>query len=223
MELEGTHNMSAKLTRRQFLARAALGVGASVLACGGASALAVITPPVNYQETFAQGEKAVNQKYLVAYATRCGSTVEVAQAIAEELQKQGKQVDLRPIKHISDLNNYSAVVLGSAIRMGNWVPEALKFVETHQAALNNLPTAVFCVHMNNTGGDEASRSARNSYLDGVRKLIKPQSEAWFAGVIDMKKMSFLDRLITKAMKAVDKDQRDWAAIRVWGSSLATLN
>ena len=114
----------------------------------------------------------MNEKVLVAYATRCGSTIEVASAIAGELNKNGKSADLRAIKNVTDLQGYSAVVLGSAIRMGNWVPEALKFVEAHQAELSILPTAIFSVHMNNLGEDEASKTARAGYHDAVRKLIQ---------------------------------------------------
>jgi menaquinone-dependent protoporphyrinogen oxidase len=163
----------------------------------------------------------MNEKVLVAYATRCGSTMDVASAIAGELIKNGKSVDLQAIKNVTDLQGYSAVVLGSAIRMGNWVPEALKFVETHQAELGKLPTAIFSVHMNNLGEDEASKMARAGYHDGVHKLIKPASEAWFAGVINTNKMSFVDRLITKAMKIGNEDKRDWTVIRGWGQTLGS--
>lgn len=162
----------------------------------------------------------MNQKILVAYATRCGSTIGVAEAIADELKNKGLIVDLKAIKHGADLKGYSGVVLGSAIRMGSWVPEALKFIETHQVELTQIPTAIFSVHMNNLGEDDASHSARSAYHDAVRKLVKPVSEAWFEGAIDMAKMSFLDRMITKTMKAVEKDKRDWPLIRQWGQTLS---
>jgi menaquinone-dependent protoporphyrinogen oxidase len=206
--------MPTKLTRRQFLLRTAAGLGATVLACGGATTLVLITPPLAYTETQSpSGDQTMNKKILVAYATRCGSTIEVAAAIAGELNQNGLSADVRAMKHVTDLQGYNAVVLGSAIRMGNWIPEALKFVETHQAELNNLPVAIFSVHMINLGGDEASKTARTTYHDAVHCLIKPAAEAWFAGVIDMNKMSFIDRLMTKAMKATNEDKRDWKAIQ----------
>ena len=214
--------MSAKLSRRQFLLRTAIGLGATVVACGGATTLATLTPSFDYAEqTLTDGENAVNQKILVAYATRCGSTMGVAEAIADELSKNGKNVDLLEVRRVGDLQGYSAVVLGSAIRMGNWVPEALKFVETNQAELGRMPLAIFSVHMQNTGDDEESQEARAGYHAAARKLVTPAAESWFSGAIDLKKMAFLDRMISKAMKAVDEDKRDWSAIRTWGQTLST--
>jgi menaquinone-dependent protoporphyrinogen oxidase len=163
----------------------------------------------------------MDDRILVAYATRCGSTMEVAEKIAEELNKNGKSADVRAIKNVKGLDKYAAVVLGSAIRMGNWVPEAVKFAETWQAELSAKHVAIFSVHMNNLGEDETSKTARDHYHDAVRKFIQPAEETWFAGALDMQKMAFIDRLITSAMKAQNEDKRDWEEISGWGDMLAT--
>jgi hypothetical protein len=49
--------------------------------------------------------------------------------------------------------------------------------------------------MNNLDDDETSKTARATYHEAVRKLVKPTSEAWFAGVIAYKKMALLPYLI----------------------------
>jgi menaquinone-dependent protoporphyrinogen IX oxidase len=105
--------------------------------------------------------------------------------------------------------------------LGNWVNEALKFVETHQAELSQIPVAIFSVHMNNLDESETSRTARITYHEAVRKLVNPVAEAWFALAIDMMKMAFIDRLITKAIKVQKEDKRDWTVIRGWGQFLTT--
>ena len=161
----------------------------------------------------------MNQKILVAYATRAGSTVEVATAIAESLSQRGYSVDVRPIKENPRLNGNQAVVLGSAIRMGNWLPEAVAFVKAHQQALSNLPAALFTVHMLNTGDDEQSRANRLAYLNGVRPYIKAVDEAFFVGKMDFSRLSFLDRFIARMVKAIEADHRDWNKIRAWASTL----
>lgn len=213
--------MTMKITRRQFLARTAIGLGATVLVCGGATTLAAITPPFELEEKMAeQGASKMKGRILVAYATRCGSTMEVAEAIAGELNRKGKTADVRAIKNVTDLSAYDAFVLGSAIRMGNWVPEALKFVEERQAELKGKAVAVFSVHMNNLGQDETSEAARKGYHEALKKFVTPTTETWFAGSIDYKKMAFVDRLICRAMKAPEVDRRDWTAIRQWSQQLA---
>ena len=87
-------------------------------------------------------------KILVAYATRAGSTTEAAQAIAEALRalySWGDTVDVLPVKAVNDLSPYRAVIAGSAIRMGHWLPEAVDFVTKNQAELAKVPVAFFLV------------------------------------------------------------------------------
>ena len=113
----------------------------------------------------------MNKRVLVTYATRAGSTAEIAAAVAETLAARGYAVDVKPVKENPKLDGYSAVVLGSAIRVGKWLPEAVNFVKAHQAALNAVPSALCTVHMLNTGGDQASQTARAAYLDAVRPRL----------------------------------------------------
>jgi len=205
------------LSRRDFLKVAGVGLGATALTCSGLTVLATRAPTIDFYES--EGEGSMNDKVLIAYASKCGSTGEVAAAIAEELTARGKAVDVRLVQNVSTLNGYQAVIVGSAIRMGQWLPEAVEFVETHQQALRQLPTAFFTVHMMNLGDDETSRKNRLAYLDPVRKIMTPQQEVFFAGKMDMARLSFLDRLIAKAVKATDADLRDWQAIRNWAQTI----
>jgi menaquinone-dependent protoporphyrinogen oxidase len=157
----------------------------------------------------------MNEHILITYATRAGSTAEVAAEIGKSLSQKGFLVDVKPVKEKPSLDGYSAVILGSAIRMGNWLPEAVDYIEAHQEKLNTLSKALFTVHMLNTGEDEASRSNRLAYLDQVRPFLKDAEEVYFEGVMDFSKLTFLDRMIAKMVKAVEDDNRDWKKIRAW--------
>jgi len=209
--------MTHSISRRDFLKLAGVGLGATALACSGLTALATHAPTIDFYES--EGEGSMNDKILIAYASKCGSTGDVAAAIAEELTARGKTVEVYLAQNVLDLKGYQAVIVGSAIRMGQWLPEAVKFVETHQQTLRQLPTAFFTVHMMNLGDDETSRKNRLAYLDPVRKIMAPQHEVFFAGKMDLARLSFLDRLVAKAVKATDADLRDWQAIRGWANSL----
>jgi menaquinone-dependent protoporphyrinogen oxidase len=200
------------LSRRNFLKVTGLALGGTVLACSGMGFLATRQPKVEFIQTQCAGE-AVNNKLLIAYASKCGSTAEVAEAIGKVLCDQGASVDVRPAKEVTSLDGYSRVILGSAVRMGQWLPDMMALVKTLQAQLGRLPTAIFSVHMTNRGDDEASRQARAAYTAPVRQLITPQAEAFFAGKMELARLSFLDRMISQAMKAQDQDLRDWDAIR----------
>jgi len=157
----------------------------------------------------------MDKPILVAYATRAGSTAEVAAAIGESLGQRGIPMEVKPVKDRPTLNDYQAVILGSAIRMGNWLPEAVDFVKNNQQALNTMLTALFTVHMLNTGEDETSRTNRLAYLNTVRPLLNHPEEVYFEGKMDFSRLSTLDRLIAKMVKAVEADHRDWEDIRGW--------
>jgi menaquinone-dependent protoporphyrinogen oxidase len=152
---------------------------------------------------------------LVTYATRAGSTVEVAKTIGEVFEARGFSVDVVPVTTDPPVAGYDAVVLGSAIRMGKWLPEAITFLENHKDRLATMPVALFTVHMNNLSDDETSRENREHYLDEVRALVHPVSTAFFAGAINPQRLTFVDRLILRMVKAPEGDFRDWEAIHAW--------
>src|SRR5688500_5163106 len=82
-------------------------------------------------------------RVLVAGASKHGSTREIAKAIAEELRAAGLDADLRDAGNVTSLAGYDAVVLGSAIYMGRWMPEAKHLVERFQPQLAALPVWLF--------------------------------------------------------------------------------
>ena len=168
----------------------------------------------------------MSRKFLVAYATRTGTTAEIAETIARTLAARGEAVDVRLVQDVTDLGLYDGVLLGSAVRFGQWLPEAQKFVEAHRAGLGRRPTAIFTVHGLNLGDDETSLSQRQAYLTGVRKFVHARSEGFFAGKIDLSKLKFFERILAKALKATGASLLDLAAVRAWaedayGKFLAT--
>ncbi len=156
---------------------------------------------------------------LLAYATRAGSTAEVAAAIAESLKSRNLNVEVQPVKSNPSLDGVEAAILGSAIRMGSWLPEMLDFIKANQAALNAIPTALFTLHILNTGQDQASLAARNAYLNPVRLLLKPADEAFFSGKLTLESLSFVDRMMAKMVKPPIGDYRQWDQIRAWASTV----
>lgn len=157
----------------------------------------------------------MTKRILVTYATRAGSTREVAAAIGESLSRRGYAVDVRSVKERPDPAGYQAVILGSAIRMGKWLPEAVDYVSANQAALGRMPVALFTVHMLNTGEDDASQTNRRAYLDAVRPLLNEPEEIFFTGAMDYSRLSFLDRTIARMVGSSETDQRDWEQIEAW--------
>ena len=105
----------------------------------------------------------MSNKILVAYASRTGTTAGVAEAIGKTLAESGALVDVRPMAEVKDLTPYQAVVAGSAIQGKQWLPEAMQFMQTHQAALRQRPFAAFLVCM-------TLAMKKGDYRDEVRRM-----------------------------------------------------
>ena len=80
---------------------------------------------------------------LVAYATKSGSTGEIAAAIGATLRDTGLDVDVRSARDVKTLEPYGAVVLGSALYSAHWQRDANRFVKRHLAELQRCPVWLF--------------------------------------------------------------------------------
>jgi menaquinone-dependent protoporphyrinogen oxidase len=162
----------------------------------------------------------VGKRILVGYATRTGSTGEVAQAIGQTLVGRGYEVDVTPLAQVLSLAGYDAAILGSAINGAQWLPEARSFVRANSAALQNMPVSLYCVHAMNTRDTGKCRAKRTRYLDKVRSAVTPVDEGYFAGVGPKDEdMSATARWFFKAFGGdVEGDGRDWEAIRAWAQT-----
>jgi menaquinone-dependent protoporphyrinogen oxidase len=191
------------------------------------------------------------RRFLVAYATRYGSTRGVAEAIAEELRDAGHDVDVRTVSEATALSQYDAVVVGGPMIRG-WHKDALAFVAAHRGELAERPTAYFitAASLTETGENEVEgvpivkdpwlakrpRDAKlrrkeryalpNHYLGDILKEtepFRPRAVAFFAGSLDLTTMSFFDKLfVLLIVGATPGDGRNWKAIRKWATGLPAL-
>ncbi|MBK8020396.1 MAG: flavodoxin domain-containing protein [Chloroflexi bacterium] len=162
-------------------------------------------------------------RILVTYATRLGSTAEVADLIATVLGGEGRQVEVQPIESIQHVKDYDAVVVGSAIRGGKWLPHAVEFLEKHQAALAQKPLAYFTVCMTMADDSPESHEVAESYHDVLFRSypsLQPMSIGMFAGAFDSGKVSPLIKLLARGMGIPEGDWRDWESISDWARDLS---
>jgi len=160
---------------------------------------------------------------LVGYATRSGSTQEVAETIAATLREDGLTVVCQPLKEVQTLDGYGAVVLGAPLYMFRWHKDAMRFLSRHRQALTERSAAVFA-----SGPIEDNvqqwQDARG-HLD--KELLK---FPWFApvaveiigGKFDPAKLTFPYNLLPALKRMPASDLRDWTAIRAWAHGLTAL-
>ena len=163
---------------------------------------------------------------LVAYATKYGSTQEVAEQVAATLREHGIEVDLQPMRTVRSFAGYSAVVLGAPIYIGSLHKDALAFLSQQREALSERRVAIFA--LGPTHPDEQEMQGSREQLE--QELAKfpwltPLALEMFGGKYDPAKLRFPDSLLAKLPAsplhdAPASDVRDWTAIRTWASNLA---
>lgn len=84
-------------------------------------------------------------KVLVAYASRHGSTVGVAERLAQTLREHGNSVELCPAPKVESVSEYDAVVFGSPVYNQAWLPEGEQFVRRNMGPLALRPLWLFSV------------------------------------------------------------------------------
>lgn len=168
------------------------------------------------------------KKILVAYASGFGSTQGIAEAIGQVFCDAGAEVDIKWIENIIGIQNYDAVVIGSAIQYDQWMPEARKFVITHQATLNQVPVAFFfaCLALSKQNEKTSQQGLKYAQkLYALSPLVQPLSIGRFAGELDYRRLPILMRLFFKIFLAFvgakEGDYRDWDAIRRWSKDVYT--
>jgi menaquinone-dependent protoporphyrinogen oxidase len=210
--------MSApRLGRRKFLKTGGTAAGALIVGAGGVWVAS--SPRIELPEPSYSGTKDVDNRVLVAYASKAGSSAEVAGVIGKRLGDRGAAVDVRRARNVRSLDGYGAVIVGSAIRAGQWLSEASGFVKTHREALATRKTAFFTLCMTLQQDTPKSRETVAAYLRPVREILEPDKIEFFAGKMDYGRLALLPRLIVKGMKVPEGDFRNWDAIGAWADAL----
>jgi menaquinone-dependent protoporphyrinogen oxidase len=218
------HKEEQGMSRRDFLLLSAGAICTSILRheiVGAASE----KPGSEFIESSCQNGETMKKRVLISYASRCGSTGGVAEAMGQVLCGMGASADIRLVANVNDLSPYHAVIVGSAIRRGKWLPEAVGFVKDNQDILGRLPIAYFVVCLTMKDNTAENRSKVMAYLDPVRKeapKIQPVAVGLFPGAVNFGKLSFVDTMMLKAKGVSEGDYRDWPAVKAWASDVGPM-
>jgi len=153
-------------------------------------------------------------RILVAYASKHGSTEEVARAIASTLRRAGSHVDVLAAAEAPRPDEYDAVVLGGSIYMGRWHRDARRFLDAHFDDLVQRPIAVFALGPISMDKEASSHAQLERALGAVG--IEPDTVAIFGAVIDPDALHFPFNRMPKT------DERDWSAIERWALEVLEL-
>jgi menaquinone-dependent protoporphyrinogen oxidase len=159
---------------------------------------------------------------LVAAASRHGATGEIAERIGADLAERGLDVEVRKLGEVNDVLGYEAVVLGSAIYLGTWMKEAIRFVESHAVELAERPTWLFgsgSIVGDPPVGDDPN-AVRPSLIEKLVSKTRAHELKLFGGKLDRSRLGLAERLPVRMARGRDGDWRDWQAVDAWATSIA---
>lgn len=156
-------------------------------------------------------------KILVTTASKHGATAEIGDAVAGKLRERDLEVEVREPGDVPSLDGYDAVILGSAVYAGRWMDTARRFSERHHQALRRLPVWLF-----SSGPIGDPLEPAEEPADGHRLLgeLEAREHRVFPGRVNSSDLGWVERTITKMVKAPDGDFRDFDAIRLWAAEVA---
>ena len=156
-------------------------------------------------------------KVLVAYASKYGSTGEIAAAIGRELDRLGHHTEVCGVAGAPPPTTYDAAVLGSGVYMGSWLPAASRYLDAHAAALADMPVWLFS--SGPLGFEDPQPAGEPQQVAQLIAKTAARGHVTLTGRLERDALRLMDRLIVRAVKAPAGDFRDWDAIRTWAGAI----
>jgi menaquinone-dependent protoporphyrinogen oxidase len=160
-------------------------------------------------------------KLLIAYASKHGSTAEIARMIGETLRINGMQNDVRTVQEVEDLAEYNALILGSAMYAGEWMDDALDFLHKYQSSLIDMPLWLFSSGPVGEGDplQLLDGMAVPESVDRLTANLDVREKQVFHGKIDLRKLTLAEMMLFKSVGARTGDYRQWDMIKLWSQSI----
>jgi len=163
----------------------------------------------------------------IIYASVDGHTKKICEHLQRILSQENIPTTLYSIDNFdAQVSDFHTLIIGASIRYGKHHKKVLKFIAQNRTALNQIRTAFFSVNLVARNQDKNSPET-NPYLIKFLKQTQwvPNSVEVFAGQLDYKSYSFLDRIMiqfimklthgpTKSETAID--YTDWNKVKNFG-------
>jgi len=167
-------------------------------------------------------------RVLVAYASKFGSTAEIAQAIGRSISTSGFDVDVKRARDVRSLDGYRAAVIGSAVYMARWRGEAVRLLRRRRAELSSRDVWLFSSGPVAQPDDAppvdevaAARWTRPKRVEALAVEIGAHEHVVFGGSVSDDRGGFVRKSMATKLDPDRRDQRDWGAIDAWATEIAT--
>ena len=153
---------------------------------------------------------------LISAASKHESTTEIARVIGDRLADQDIAVDIVPPALVDSIDDYGAVILGSAVYAGRWLPPARDFAIRFADELADRPLWLF------SSGPVGNPAARKDPPDvtAIERDIAVRGHRMFDGKLDPEALSLGERISLLGRARPGGDFRDWDAVARWADGIA---
>jgi menaquinone-dependent protoporphyrinogen oxidase len=166
----------------------------------------------------------MENQVLVTYASKRGATAEIAERIGAVLRQADLPTEVLPVKQVRDLTAYRAVIVGSAVYIGQWRKEAVKFLQANEKLLTERPVWLFSSGPTGEGDPVTLLQGWRipKALEPIIVVIQPRDMAVFHGALFVGKINPIEKWMIKNVKSPTGDFRDWDTITAWATSIANV-
>lgn len=170
----------------------------------------------------AEPDRARGLRVLVSAASMHGATSEIAQVIGQVLSEQDLTVTVLPPGEVQSIEDYDAVIIGSAVYTGHWLDPAKDLVNRWRDQLSTRPVWLFSSGpVGNPLGKMAQAMAKDPVeMASLRMATHARDHRIFAGKLDRRVLSHAQRASLLIFRGLEGDFRNWAEIRQWASGIA---
>ena len=161
----------------------------------------------------------MERRVLVAYASRMGSTKEIADEIGAELVARGLEVDVVPCSSDPKPDDYGAVIVGSALYVRRWEKAARSYLKQYAPVLADRPTWLFQSGPCGPGAETEQLDPPKSVAKQMKKHGLPRPRT-FGGRLDPDHATGPVSHWMAAGGPLSGDFRDWDLIRGWAQEIA---
>ncbi len=156
---------------------------------------------------------------LVTYATKHGSTADIAWSIGNSFSDAGFKAEVKKIQNVEDVRPYKLVIIGTPIYDNQILPEVLSFADLHRDWLDKRKIALFVVGRTLKNKDDKTIIETEKILYKLKNFINIIDTGMFAGKISPENLPIKNRVGRIFGEDPTGDFRDWREIGEWAKEL----
>lgn len=156
-------------------------------------------------------------RVLVSVASRHGATRELGAVVAEELRAAGHDVAEVEPEDVERVDEYDAVVLGSAVYVGRLALGLRALVDRQGGQLRARPVWLF---WSGPVGDPPVPTTVPDDVTSVARAVDARGVAMFAGRLERTGLDLAERALVALTRAEAGDFRDVESVRAWAREVA---